>query len=342
MKIYIFETSEVDPYKNLATEEYLLRLCEKEYSAVLYLWQNKDAIILGRNQNPYTECNLKKAEEKEVKIARRMTGGGAVFHDLGNLNFTFILPKCVYRQKDTIAVIKEALAEFGLDVQVSGRNDILAAGYKFSGNAFYSNEKSALHHGTILVDSDLNKMNMLLRVSSGKLKRKGVASIHSRVVNLCEIQPDISISLIKAELKRKYIEILSRQCVVERVDEKKVDIKSVPVNLKRKYESEEWIYGNYSNTWEFNIKRDFDWGNIILCMNMEKGRIMDMEIDSDTLFQELIGLVKEKFRGVNAQGYETVMNEIIDGCENKDELEAAVDIKSLMRELFESEGLNDI
>ena len=137
-KIYFYISDCIDPYTNLATEKTLLD-CVGDNEIILYLWQNQNTVVIGKNQNALTECRCALLEEDGGHLARRLSGGGSVFHDLGNLNFTFLCAKENYDLSRQMQVIKEACALGGISAEISGRNDILADGKKFSGNAFYNN-----------------------------------------------------------------------------------------------------------------------------------------------------------------------------------------------------------
>ena len=181
-----------DPYENLALEEALLnRVGAGEL--ILYLWQNERTVVIGRNQNPWKECRTALLAEEGGRLARRLSGGGAVFHDLGNLNFTFLMPAADYDLSRQLTVLERACQSLGIPAQRSGRNDLLADGRKFSGNAFYKHNGRAYHHGTLMVDVDLEMVQRYLSPSKAKLAAKGVDSVRSRVVNLREFVPDLTI-----------------------------------------------------------------------------------------------------------------------------------------------------
>lgn len=173
-----------DPYLNLAIEEYLFANTRED---VFMLWQNRPTVVIGKNQNAYAEVNLPYAEAKGITVSRRITGGGAVYHDLGNVNYTFITSDSRAAALDyayfTRPII-EALGEMGLECVLSGRNDLLCEGRKFSGNAQYSSGGRILHHGTLLFDSDASVMQEVLKIDREKLEYHGVKSHKSRVVNL--------------------------------------------------------------------------------------------------------------------------------------------------------------
>ena len=163
-KLKLYRGQSFDPFFNLAVEEYLLQNTD-EGCCTLYLWQNQNTVVIGRNQNAFKECRTTLLEDEGGKLARRLSGGGAVFHDLGNLNFTFLVPTADYDLDKQLKVIELACEKLGVKVERSGRNDILADGRKFSGNAFYKNGPRAYHHGTLMVDVDREKMGRYLNPS---------------------------------------------------------------------------------------------------------------------------------------------------------------------------------
>jgi lipoate-protein ligase A len=194
--IQVYISPSTDPYFNLALEDYLFRSVLNT-QPILYLWQNANSIVIGRAQNPWTECDLDKMAQDDVKLVRRQSGGGAVYHDLGNLNFTFLNPKnspnsnLNYNKQTNLQIIINALEQFDISAKFSGRNDILVYpeisdpnGKKISGSAFRETKDKAFHHGTLLVNADLEKLGAYLTPPDKKLKSKGVKSVRSRVAIL--------------------------------------------------------------------------------------------------------------------------------------------------------------
>ena len=165
------ESGQFHPYKNLAVEEYLLLHCEPQ-ECILYLWQNQNTVVIGRNQNAWKECKVDSLEENGGHLARRLSGGGAVYHDLGNLNFTFLVSKENYSIDRQLEVIVKAVQKLGAKAEKSGRNDILIDGKKFSGNAFYEQEQHCYHHGTLMMNVNKEMLSKYLTVSKEKLQSK--------------------------------------------------------------------------------------------------------------------------------------------------------------------------
>ena len=198
-KLQYYISDIVDPYVNLAREKLLFDGVDGE-TLVLYLWQNRNTVVIGKNQNAFSECRTELLQKEGGLLARRLSGGGAVFHDLGNLNFTFL---CSTENLDIakhMEVIREACRLAGIETELSGRNDILAGGRKFSGNAFYNSRGHSYHHGTLLIDADMDKLGRYLTPPKAKLEAKGVKSVRSRVINLAELAPTLTCEKMKEHL----------------------------------------------------------------------------------------------------------------------------------------------
>lgn len=183
-------TSCEDPYRNLALEAALVE--DPPADVVLLLWRNARTVVVGLNQNPWAECRVDLLRAEGGRLARRLTGGGAVYHDVGNLNFSFVVRKDLYDVGRQLLVIMDALKGFGLEARCSGRNDLEIDGAKFSGNAFRKTQSVCLHHGTILIRTDSAALARYLTPSPQKLARKGVDSVRQRVVNLSQLVPSLS------------------------------------------------------------------------------------------------------------------------------------------------------
>lgn len=280
---YYIETTGVDPYKNLAVEEYLFTHCP-ENNVLFYLWQNQKTVVIGKNQNAWKECQISRIETDEAVIARRLSGGGAVYHDLGNLNFTFIAHKENYDVAHQQRVLLHALQILGIRADISGRNDILVNGCKFSGNAFHEKKGHCYHHGTIMVDVELDKLENYLNVSQKKLESKGIASVRSRVINLKEVCPDLTIHSLKEALKTSFDQCYDRQSLLLR--EEDLDPEKIKT-LTQKYASWDWIYGQAFD-FQYTIGHRFTWGEVELQFQVDAGMIMDVMAYSDSLRPNVI------------------------------------------------------
>ena len=289
-KIYVYIADSVNPYENLAKEEYLFNTLPKD-SAILYLWQNANTVVIGKNQNPYIECNSDELKKDNVKLARRSSGGGAVFHDLGNLNFTFIVGKEDYSVERNMEVIKLACSMAGIKAEISGRNDILAEGRKFSGNAFYNSKDKAYHHGTLMLFADTSKMQKYLTPSKAKLQAKGVKSVRSRVVNLTELSPSLTCDKMReymTEAFEKTYNLKAEHINISDTDEVKA--------LMSKYGDNSFLYGE---TPPFTVFYEdyFSWGSIRLELNVVKGKIETATVYTDALETELPRMIKKALEG---------------------------------------------
>lgn len=291
-KIAIYEGNSFDPHLNLAVEQHLLETVPED-TCILYLWQNERTVVIGRNQNAWKECRTTLLEEEGGHLARRLSGGGAVFHDLGNLNFTFLVPMADYDLDRQLSVIQEAVLRLGIRTEKSGRNDILADGRKFSGNAFYKSGIRAYHHGTLLVDVDTARMSRYLNPSKAKLEAKGVDSVRSRVVNLRELNPDITIAALKEALAAAFGEVYGLP--LGRMTSDALDHDAIDA-LYRRNRSWEW---NYGRKMPFSLSCDgrFPWGGVQLDLQVENGMVQEARVYSDAMDWELAPRLERALTG---------------------------------------------
>ena len=200
-----------NPWFNLALEEFLMQKLIKpdegvlDILSILYLWQNQNTVVIGRNQNALAECSTAQLEADGGRLARRSTGGWAVFHDLGNLNFSLLLPEADFNLDRNFQIIVDTVRKEGIDAERSGRNDILVDGLKFSGNAFSINRGVGLHHGTLLVHSAFERVARYLTVNPAKLASKGVASVRSRITNIQALRSDITVEILSTAMENSFI-----------------------------------------------------------------------------------------------------------------------------------------
>ena len=277
-QIRIYRSNCTDPYRNLATEK---RLMDTTGSAecTLYLWQNQNTVVIGHNQNAWAECRTTLLEKEGGKLARRLSGGGAVFHDTGNLNFTFLVEKENYDLDRQLTVIEKACALAGITVERSGRNDLLAEGRKFSGNAFYNNKTHAYHHGTLLISADMNKLQRYLSPSKAKLESKGVASVRSRVVNLQELAPALTIDKMADYMLSAFEEVYG--CAAEAVHLTPED-EAVISQTAKEYGSWDYLYGT-SLPFSFACEGRYPWGGIQLQLDAKQGIVETAKVYSDSM-----------------------------------------------------------
>lgn len=281
-------SNQTEPYWNIAVENYLVERDEganyqgSAESVTLYLWRNRRTVVIGQNQNPYSEVNVEALEADGGYLMRRKTGGGAVYHDDGNLNFSFVVPKALYDQRRQFSVIQRAVESFGLHTELSGRNDILAEGRKFSGNAFSKGRINDLHHGTLLISGDMSDLAHYLKPKPAKLQKHGVASVRSRVVNLSELNPEITPESIVTRLKEAFESEYSEISEVLEFSEiiKKPEVRA----LHDHFASDEWKYGRWK-TFTAQRSGQFDWGGVELALTVDEARgvITDVQLASDAL-----------------------------------------------------------
>lgn len=291
-KLKYIESDGTYPYRNLAIEEYLLRNTEPE-ECILYLWQNRKTIVIGYNQNAWKECLAGKLQEDGGFVVRRLSGGGAVFHDLGNLNFTFLVREENYNLEKQLDVILKAVNKLGIHAVKSGRNDILVEGRKFSGNAFLNLERHCYHHGTLMVDVNTQELSKYLNVSQDKLRSKGVDSVKSRVANLSEFYPEITISLLKEKLLEAFQEVYDLQA--EKILPSDLDEKELK-KAEDKFASWDWIFGRRIQ-FQYEIEKRFLWGGVTMEFQVSEGIIQDMCIYSDAMEQGFISRIPEYLTG---------------------------------------------
>lgn len=291
-KLQIYRTDCTDPYRNLAVEQYLLETVPAD-TCRLYLWQNRRTVVIGRNQNAWKECRTTALEADGGFLARRLSGGGAVFHDLGNLNFTFLVNKADYDLDRQLGVIMEACRAVGLPTERSGRNDILSGGRKFSGNAFYEHQGKSYHHGTLLVDVDTSAMGKYLSPSKAKLEAKGVASVRSRVVNLKELKDSLTIEEMAAQMEAAFQWVYG--LTAQKLDGTDFDHGYIDA-LAARGASWEWLYGRDLDC-AVQCGGRFAWGEVELRLSVESGVIAQAAVYSDAMDWTLAPAVEEALRG---------------------------------------------
>lgn len=286
-----------NPWYNLAFEEYCFRNLPKDENYVI-LWINQPAIIVGKNQNTIEEINLDYVRDNNINIVRRVTGGGAVYHDLGNLNFTFITTVSgavkIDFGKINIPMLK-SLEKLGINAELSGRNDLTVDGKKISGIAQSVDKNRVLNHGTILFDTDLTVLSDALKVKKDKIESKGVKSVKSRVTN---IRPYLNVDVDILTFKDMLIENIFAFENLKPEEYKLTDsqLDGIDKLFKEKYSTWEWNYGE-SPEFDYKNYKRFPFGSIEVRLQVKAGIIQDSKIYGDFFGTEDILLLEEKLKG---------------------------------------------
>ena len=291
----IIRAEGLNPHRNQAIEKYLLDTC-KVGEMILYLWANDKTVFIGKNQNAYTECRITELIADGGFAARRFTGGGAVYHDRGNLNFTFIACRGDYDIANQFAIMTGAMRALGFNAELTGRNDVVIDGKKFSGNAFYKSEGACLHHGTVLINSNYQSIAKYLNVSRVKLNAKGVKSVVSRVGNLSDYRADINAeevaeALIQS-LKNRYPDA---EC--EFVEESKLPQDKLAA-LTERFADDNYVRGDdihYNAAFEHR----YEWGVADIRLEFNGSVIEKAKIYSDTLDTEAVELKEKLLTGTD-------------------------------------------
>lgn len=300
-KLILVTADSLNAHINQAIEAALMDYAT-DGTFVLYLWQNDGAVFIGKNQNAYLECNLEQLKKDGGLLARRISGGGAVYHDKGNLNFTFIAPKADYHQDNQFSIVLSAMQSLGFDAKKSGRNDILINDKKFSGNAFYFNDKIGLHHGTVLIKSDYNLISKYLSASKIKLKSNSVASVASRVINLSEIKPDITTKEVSDSIiaaTEKHFGLKAERLLVQ-------DINKDLFNKWYKFCTDEQRINGDNVFYDARVEHRFSWGTSDIRLKLDKNVIIKAKIYSDGLDTDLI---EQKEKALIGQDIYNITNE---------------------------------
>lgn len=305
MNVHIVHSLCTDPYRNLAFEEALLTSLPED-AGVLFLWQNRDTVVIGLNQNPWAECNLAQMEADGVLLTRRITGGGAVFHDIGNLNFSFILPNRHYDVARQGRIIVDALGRLGIMAEVSGRNDITADGRKFSGNAFSIKKTHSLHHGTLLIGADMSRLSAYLNVSADKLQVKGVKSVRARVINLAEINPEVTVDRVRESVAAAFADMFGKPGGEEWSDLTSGKLPqfgdaAFRADLDRITErnaSWDWRFGK-THAFTATFASRFAWGGVSIGLVVTGARVEKAIVHSDSLVETLMPRMAEVLAGAD-------------------------------------------
>lgn len=321
MSVYLYQSDSYDGWRNLATDRFFLEHLN-ENDILLYLYINENAVIIGKNQNALRECNLGAMENDSVQLVRRHTGGGAVYHDKGNLNFSFIMGDEHYDLNRQFGIIQKALSRLELDATLSGRNDLLIGDKKFSGNAFAASKGMKAHHGTILIDADLSRLEKYLNVSSKKLNAKGVTSVRSRVCNLRELCNIATVSMVAELLKQEFAREYGEYGIYNFTYEQKAALDE----LYTMQSSWDWRFGK-APAFDYQVDERFSFGEMQFLFSVKQGLVQDVSVFSDALDTALSDDVRACLKGMRftpSQLAESLM-----GSSKPEFLEIAEHLKSI-------------
>ena len=291
-RLFFCRAGGTDVYENLALERLLTETVERG-ECVLYLWRNRHTVVIGRNQNAWQECRTTELEQDGGRLARRLSGGGAVYHDLGNLNFTFCLRSVDYDLARQQRVLLSACRSLGIPAELSGRNDLTAEGRKFSGNSFYSHAGRSFHNGTLLLSADLETLGKYLTPPRAKLERKGVASVRSRVCNLREFCPNLTVERMESALLNAFEKEYS--LTAQAVDPAALDAQKL-AQYRDEFASWNWLYGRM-RPFTFSCEGSFDWGSVTLQLAVKDGLVEHADVYTDALDAALAETVSQGLRG---------------------------------------------
>ena len=295
----LINNTNTNAYFNLAMEEYFLKNTNED---IFLLWQNENSIIVGKNQNTLSEINYDYVKENNIKVVRRLSGGGAVFHDLGNINFTFI--SCNDNsfsdfKKFTMPIV-EALKELNVHAEFSGRNDLLIDGQKFSGNAQYNYKNKVMHHGTLLFSSEINDLSAALKVKPSKFEGKSVKSVKSRVTN---ISSHLDKKMTVLEFKDYLMDFINKRDKNSHFYElNDKDVESINKLVEEKYSTWEWNFG-YSPKYSLYNELKYPGGNVEFSLDVHDGLIKDIKFFGDFFGKEDISFIENKLRNVKHNEY---------------------------------------
>lgn len=290
------ESPWTDPYYNLALEEYVFEKLDRS-SDWLLLWQNYNTIVIGKYQNTVEEINAEYVRENGISVARRLSGGGAVYHDKGNLNYTIIVDQNEdfdFNFRYFVVPVTETLKSFGIDAEFSGRNDVTIDGKKFSGNSQYVKQNRIMHHGCIMVDSNLSNVASALKVKPVKMESKSTKSVRSRVTTInANAQRPITMDEFKLALKDK----VAAGNTMETYELTEEDLAAIKKLRDEKYATWEWIYG-FSPEYTVRKEEKFDGGIVTAHMNVENGRIKEIRLFGDFFGNGEMGDLEETLQGL--------------------------------------------
>jgi lipoate---protein ligase len=312
--LFIDNQGITDPRINLAIEEYALKNLDIEETYLLF-YINEPSIIIGKNQNTVEEINTEYVEDNVIHVVRRLSGGGAVYHDLGNLNFSFITKDdgdSFHNFRKFTEPVTEALQKLGVNAELSGRNDLMAEGRKISGNAQFSTKGRMFSHGTLLFDSEIESVVSALKVKKDKIESKGIKSIRSRVANISEfLDEKITIEEFRTLLLKNIFGDLGEIPEYKLTDE---DWEKIHQLSRERYQNWDWNYGR-SPKFDLQHSHRFPVGQIDIRLNVTKGKIEGCKIYGDFFGVGDVSDIENKLTGIRYEKSE--IEKALEGVEIK-------------------------
>lgn len=286
-------TDSTEPFYNISLESRLLDICDKN-TVYMYLWRNDKTVVIGKFQNAFKECDIDRLQSAGGHLVRRLTGGGAVYHDVNNLNFSFVAHKDNYDKAKQQAVILRAVRRLGIRAEISGRNDITVDGKKFSGNSFLTRGDVMLHNGTVMIDTDKDMMSKCLTVSKQKMASKGVDSVRSRTVNLKQYDKTLTTGKMALELLRAFGDVY--EMPVQLIKEDSLDKNSIEQIKNKIFANDAFRFGT-NPAFTDTVEGKFDWGEVQVHYTSKNGVITDVQIFSDALDTDALEKTQEFLLG---------------------------------------------
>ncbi|GAB6091043.1 lipoate--protein ligase [Spirochaeta dissipatitropha] len=302
VKRRVYFSKSTDPYVNLSLEDQLFR---NERQAVLFMYVNSPCVVMGRHQNPWLECDMRALGRDTVPLLRRQSGGGAVYHDTGNLNWCFITPRENYDPDTHFSIILDSLIQAGIPAGLSARKDLFVDGRKISGSAYKIGKERCLHHGTMLIDADLDKLTAYLQAPDRQLASKGIDSVRSRVANLTEFQPRLAINdavemLADAYMRHSNMDgsngnyvSADESSVIQQLSD--ADLTSTGLEYSQSLREWSWLFGKTPD-FTHSIKFMYEGTEAELVLSVHRGCIQSLQLSTGTLdVQTLAETLAEAF-----------------------------------------------
>jgi len=319
---------DTDVYRNQAIEKHLMDTLP-DATAILFLWQSRQSVVIGRHQDPWAECAVGAFLSSGGQLARRISGGGAVYQDMGSLNFSIILPKNAFDIPRQLSIAGMGVGAFGIQAASRGRNDLTAVGRKFSGNAYYKQGGAALHHGTLLVSTDFTSMDQCLTTDNRKLQQHGQLRPSDRLVNLSRINQAVTVRSLQASFCSAFARCYGSDPVF--LDERLLDQHSVE-RLAAQFADTKWLFPGEEN-YPLRFSERFPWGGVTVCLRTEHGVIRAARIYTDAMEAGLFPQMEQALIGAPCliSGILARIDQRLAMLRDPHLIQIAEDVKSLIR-----------